>query len=121
MGRVMHTRAFISTHPTSVIDLLFFTARARHFPPSLVILFFPSLRREGVVHPSASSCEGTQPPSCPAQSPLAPLGRSGLSPRTHGIYALGSHSGKDGCLRRAGQDSSLGDTQGPELPRVFSK
>lgn len=45
-GHVMHTCAVVSTHPTSLIDLLFFTAWARHFPPSLVILFFPSLQRE---------------------------------------------------------------------------
>lgn len=43
---VSYMRAFASTHPTSKIDLLFFTARARHFPPSLVILFSPSLQRE---------------------------------------------------------------------------
>lgn len=46
MGHVVHTCASVSTHPISLIDLLFFTARARHFPPSLVILFFPSLQRE---------------------------------------------------------------------------
>lgn len=74
-GQAMHAhlRASASTHPTSKMDLLFFTARARHFPPSLVILFFPSLWRE--------SCTGQLPLSKAwathpwDRAPRAPPGR----------------------------------------------
>ena len=85
--------ASASTHPTSKMDLLFFTARARHFPPSLVILFSPSLQRE----PRARQLPAVRG-LCrrhPRPQRGAPLGRCGLCPGTRGTHALGFLSRKD--------------------------
>ena len=86
--------AFVSTHPTSKIDLLCFTAWARHFPPSLVILFFPSLQRE-LCPCQPLAVRGLSHPQTQHRAPLVPLGRCGLSPGTHSSGALRSPSGKD--------------------------
>lgn len=68
-----HTCAVVSTHPISKMDLLFFTARARHFPPSLVIWFFPSLQRElSPCQPPAG--RGLSHPHPQHRAPLVPLG-----------------------------------------------
>lgn len=68
-----HTCAVVSTHPISKMDLLFFTARARHFPPSLVIWFFPSLQRElSTRQPPAGRELGHPHPQ--HRAPLVPLG-----------------------------------------------
>lgn len=75
------------THPTSTMEVLFFTAWATHLPPSLVILFFPSLPREaGMV----SLHIGTPPrPSFfPAPSPAGRLA-SVILPPVHIYLSLG--------------------------------
>lgn len=81
------------THPTSKMDLLFFTARARHFPPSLVILFSPSLQREPCPHqlPAAGGGGGGLHHQHPRPQLRAPLGRCG----TRSTHALGFLSRKD--------------------------
>lgn len=79
-----------STHPTSTMEVLFFTARATHFPPSLVILFFPSLQREAHM---VSLCIET--PSRPSFFPaLSPPGLLASVILLH-IYVWGLLSGRD--------------------------
>lgn len=121
-GQAMHAhlRASASTHPTSKMDLLFFTARARHFPPSLVILFFPSLWRE-VVHRSAPTVKSMGHP---------PLGQSPSGPSWEGlVFLLGFLSGRGpepqgepvGIPLQGMVTVFSAETQGPDVSREFFK
>lgn len=92
--------ALASTHPISKIDLLFFTARARHFPPSLVILFSPSLQREPCTgQPPAVGGLHRQHPCAPHRAPSAPR-----SPGTCRAHARASSQGRTHRPRESHQN-----------------